>query len=87
MQLPTAYLSPCHSLSLWRQTGVLILDRLQQAIVAVLAAVHHVDLPGIAVAEHKELVVQQVHLEDVKKYLGQVMDSEELFGKLEAGEL
>lgn len=31
--------------------------------------------------------VNQVHLKDIQKYLGQVMDSETLFTKLEAGEL
>ncbi|MCD7736381.1 MAG: cysteine hydrolase [Lachnospiraceae bacterium] len=31
--------------------------------------------------------VNQVHLEDIRKYLGQVMDSEELFEKLGAREL
>jgi isochorismate hydrolase len=31
--------------------------------------------------------VNRVHLEDIRKYLGQVMDSETLFAKLESGEL
>lgn len=31
--------------------------------------------------------VNRVHLNDIKKYLGQVMDSKTLFAKLEAGEL
>lgn len=31
--------------------------------------------------------VNRVHLQDIHKYLGQVMDSETLFAKLEAGEL
>lgn len=32
-------------------------------------------------------VVNQVHLEDIGKYLGQVMDSRSLFDKLDSGEL
>lgn len=32
-------------------------------------------------------VVNQVHLEDIRKYLGQVMTSQELFQKLDGGEL
>jgi nicotinamidase-related amidase len=50
----------------------------------------YLDYNGIVVSDcvaTNSETVQQVHLEDVKKYLGQVMDSEELFGKLEAGEL
>lgn len=31
--------------------------------------------------------VNRVHLEDIRKYLGQVMDSDALFAKLDAGEL
>lgn len=50
----------------------------------------YLDYNGIVlsdcVATNSE-TVQQVHLEDIRKYLGQVMDSEELFAKLEAGEL
>lgn len=50
----------------------------------------YLDYNGIVlsdcVATNSE-TVQQVHLEDIKKYLGQVMDSGELFGKLEAGEM
>ena len=50
----------------------------------------YLDYNGIVVSDcvaTNSETVQQVHLEDIKKYLGQVMDSEELFGKLEAGEL
>ena len=50
----------------------------------------YLDYDGIVVSDcvaTNSETVQQVHLEDIKKYLGQVMDSEELFGKLEAGEL
>ena len=31
--------------------------------------------------------MNQVHLEDIRKYLGQVMTSQELFQKLDGGEL
>ena len=34
----------------------------QQAVMAVLAAIHHIDFTGIHVAEHIELMSQQIHL-------------------------
>ena len=50
----------------------------------------YLDYNGIVISDcvaTNSDVVNQVHLEDVGKYLGQVMDSETLFSKLEAGEL
>lgn len=50
----------------------------------------YLDYNGIVISDcvaTNSDVVNQVHLEDIGKYLGQVMDSETLFSKLEAGEL
>ncbi|MBS6397896.1 MAG: cysteine hydrolase [Clostridiales bacterium] len=50
----------------------------------------YLDYNGIVVSDcvaTNSDTVNQVHLEDIRKYLGQVMDSETLFEKLEAGEL
>lgn len=50
----------------------------------------YLDYNGIVVSDcvaTNSDVVNQVHLEDIRKYLGQVMDSSELFEKLESGEL
>lgn len=50
----------------------------------------YLDYNGIVISDcvaTNSDVVNEVHLQDISKYLGQVMDSETLFGKLEAGEL
>lgn len=50
----------------------------------------YLDYNGIVISDcvaTNSDVVNQVHLEDIHKYLGQVMSSEELFAKLESGEL